>query len=89
LTDGYLRSGQTQRHFCDQAGISVCTLRRWLTEGPPVAVEHVPWVEAPNLLSAPAAVPYTVRMPGGVVVEIAPGFREEEMARLLRAARSL
>jgi hypothetical protein len=52
-------------------------------------VVAVPWVEAPNLLSASAGPLYSVRMPGGVVVEVAPGFREEELARVLRAARSL
>ena len=81
----YHRSGLPQRDFALQAGISVSALQLWLRKA--AAAPGTPpgsFIAVPNLL-APAAPPavYRLHLGGGLMLEIGPGFRSEELAALL------
>lgn len=75
----------TQKEFAAQAGIGVSTLLAWLRK-----VEHkkgrgAGFVAVPNLLAAlPAPAVYRLQWPGGLTLEVRPGFAPEELAALLQ-----
>ena len=86
----YRRSGLTQRQFAAQAGIGYSTLTLWLRKTATARKSsQSALVAVPNLLSAPAAVAYRLRFSGGLTVEVAPGFRSEELASLLQVVQRL
>ena len=86
----YRRSGLTQKQFAAQAGIGYSTLTLWLRKAA-TARKASPsaLVTVPNLLSATATVAYRLRFAGGLSVEVAPGFRTEELASLLQMVHRL
>lgn len=88
----YRRSQLPQRQFAKQVGIGVSTLQLWLRKA---AAEDQPapsagFIEVPNLLSPVAkGASYRVHLAGGIEVEVASGFRPEEVVSLLRALREV
>lgn len=79
----YHRSELSQRAFAAEAGISLSTLQLWL-RGTRIQPRSQPaFVEVPNVLaSIPAPLPYRLRWPSGLVLEIGQGFRPEDVAAL-------
>lgn len=90
LLAAYQRSGLTQKQFAAQAGIGYSTLTLWLRKAS-AARKPSPsaFVAVPNLLSSPAAAAYRLRFSGGLSVEVASGFRNEELVALLQAVQRL
>jgi transposase-like protein len=85
----YHSSGLTQREFAAQAGVSVGTLWNWLRkEGSQRTEEPVSFVEIP-VAEPKSSASYKVRLPGGAVLEIPPGFAVSEVQTLLRLMRKL
>ncbi len=84
-------SGLSDREFAAQHGIAVSTLYRWLRE----SLAHPPTdggglIEIPNVLGARAPVPvYRLHFPRGLVLEVAPGFRPDELRSLAQLIQSL
>ena len=86
----YRRSGLTQKRFAAQAGIGYSTLTLWLRKAAPARKPSpAAFVAVPNLLSPTAASVYRLRFAGGLSVEVAPGFRPEELASLLEVVQGL
>jgi hypothetical protein len=87
----YQRSPLTQKEFTAQAGIGCSTLAAWRRQsatsqpsGPPA------FVPVPSLFPAAAPRPaYRIEFPQGVIVEVASGFRSEELGALLRGVQAL
>jgi transposase-like protein len=90
LTD-YHRSDLTQKAFAAQAGICCSTLASWLRKASARQSAAQPaFVAVPNLLPAPgAAAAYRLQFPRGFVVEVASGFRPEELNALLQVVQRL
>ena len=86
----YRRSGLAQKEFAAQAGIGHSTLTLWLRKAAaPEEVAGAALVAVPNLWAADSPVPsYRLQLPGGVVLEVASGFRREELASLLELVRT-
>ena len=90
LLAAYQRSGLPQTSFADQAGIARSTLIRWLRNDPTQKAVQSPLVPVPNLFSAVTATPaYRLRFPQGMIVEVAPGFRSEDLDALLQLVQAL
>jgi len=86
----YRRSGLTQKQFAAKAGIGYSTLTLWLRKVAPARKSSKSaFVAVPNLLSTPTAAAYRVRFAGGISVEVASGFRSEELVALLQAVQRL
>ena len=87
----YRRSQLTQRDFASEAQIGLSTLTRWLrTEARDAPSGPAELVAVPNLFSAPAGVAaYRVKLPRGIIVEVAAGFQTEELGALLQLAQGL
>ena len=86
----YRRSGLTQRQFAAKAGIGYSTLTLWLRKAAPTSKPSKSvFVAVPNLLSSTTAPAFRLRLSGGVSVEVAPGFRPEELAALLEVVQRL
>ena len=87
----YRRSQLTQRDFASQVGISVSALQLWLRKAAvQPSNQAAAFVRVPNLLGqgrGPAL--YRLRLSGGMDLEIASGFRAEELTSLLEVLRSL
>ena len=80
----YRRSELTQKAFAGEAGIGLSTLQKWLRASGAAPASPVEFVAVPNVLAhSPAASVYRLRWPHGVVLELSPGFRPEEVAALL------
>jgi len=82
----------SQREFASQAGIGVSTLQLWLRKAAAGrrSARSAGFVEVPNpLAQAPGAAPYRLHLAGGIDLEVASGFRSEELASLLRVLRGL
>jgi|SRR5580692_2176028 hypothetical protein len=90
LTD-YHRSGLTQKAFAAQAGIGCSTLTSWLRKAAArQSADQPAFVAVPNLLAASGtAVAYRLQFPRGFVVEVAPGFRPEELNALVQVVQGL
>lgn len=86
----YRRSGLTQRQFAANAGIGYSTLTLWLRTAAPVSKPpKSAFVAVPNLLSPPTTAAYRLKFSGGLSVEVASGFRTEELASLLQVVQRL
>ena len=91
ILQNYLQGHLTQKEFATQAGISVSTLQAWLRKAPARAASiGSGFVAVPNLLSAsPASPAYRLQWPGGLSLEVRPGFVSEELAALLQLLPAL
>jgi transposase-like protein len=90
LVAQYRRSGLTQRQFAAKVGIGYSTLTLWLRKAAPARKPSKSgFVAVPNLLSSTTAPAYRLRFSGGISVEVASGFRSEELASLLEAVQRL
>lgn len=79
----YRRSGLSQRLFADRAGIALSTLTRWLRgEMPAGTVAEAAFVELPPITSPAAPLFCRLQLPGGIILEIPPGFPAEEVRHL-------
>jgi len=87
----YRRSHLTQQEFASHVGISVSALQLWLRKAAVrTSSQATAFVRVPNLLGpAPGPALYRLRLPGGIDLEIASGFRPEELLSLLQLLRSL
>jgi len=82
----------SQREFASQAGIGVSTLQLWLRKAATGrrSARSAGFVEVPNpLAQAPGAAAYRLHLAGGIDLEVASGFRSEELASFLRVLRGL
>ena len=85
----YRSSRLTQREFAARAGVSVGTLWNWLRkEGNYRGEKPVSFVEVP-VAEPKATASYKVRLAGGTVLEIPPGFAVSEVQTLLRLVQKL
>jgi transposase-like protein len=92
ILSDYRGSQLSQSEFARQVGIGVSTLQFWLKKAAAssASAPGPGFVEVPNpLAQAPGAVAYRLRLAGGMDLEIASGFRAEELLSLLRALRGL
>lgn len=82
----YRQSQLSQREFAARAGIGLSTLGLWLRKACTETAARGRFVEVPNPLSVvPAtAAMYRLHLGGGVMVEVSPGFRCEEVAALVQ-----
>lgn len=86
----YRRSGLSQRQFAAKAGIGYSTLTLWLRKAAPtIKPPKSTFVAVPNLLSPTPPPAYRLRLSGGLSVEVAAGFRTEELASLLQMVQGL
>jgi len=86
----YRRSGLSQRQFAAKVGIGYSTLTLWLRKAAPASKpSKSAFVAVPNLLSSTTAPAYRLRFSGGLSVEVASGFRTEELASLLQVVQRL
>ena len=75
----------TRKDFAAQAGISVSTLAGWLRRADDPGEGGSRFVAVPNLLAAaPVAAAYRLQWPGGLSLEVRPGFAPGELAALLQ-----
>jgi hypothetical protein len=92
LLKEYQHSRLSQREFVARAGLGLSTLQRWLRKAaaPARSVPPAGFVEVRNPLGpAPGAAAYCLRLGGGIDLEVASGFRPEELASLVRVLRDL
>lgn len=93
LLGAYRRSGQTQREFAAQNGLSVSSLVLWLRKygRTPTASVRPPFIALPAGLPAvmPASRAYAIDFPGGHRVEIARGYEREELEHLCQVLHRL
>lgn len=90
----YQRSDLTQRAFCEQAGIPLSTLQRWLVKtrreaayDSPVMFAEVPHpdITEPERVGAACAVEILTRT--GVILRLREPLARADLVALLRAAR--
>jgi transposase-like protein len=85
ILQAYQRSQLTQKEFAREAGIGVSTLAAWLRKAAVQGEDRSSFVAVPNLLPAPSTGPaYRLRWPGGLSLEIHPGFSSGELATLFQ-----
>jgi transposase-like protein len=91
IVAAYQRSQLTQKAFATQAGVGYSTLTLWLSQAAAARKSgQAAFVSVPNLFSATAAAPgYRLQFPRGMIVEVAPGFRSEELGALLQMVQAL
>ena len=91
IVAAYERSQLTQKAFAAQAGIGYSTLTLWLRKRSTAKrSDGSAFVAVPNLFSTAAATPgYRLQFPRGMIVEVAPGFRSEELGALLQVVQAL
>lgn len=92
IITAYRESGLSLRAFARQKGLSRSTLHRWVCEG------RTPWspgsqgalLEVPNLLTpAGSQPPYRLHLGPEPVLEVASGFKVEELRVLLQLLQGL
>ena len=80
----------SQKEFAAQAGIGFSTLTLWLRQANARKGDRAAFVPMPNLFAAPISAPaYRLQWPQGLSVEVAAGFRPEELGALLQMIQSL
>jgi uncharacterized protein involved in copper resistance len=90
IVAAYQRSQLTQKAFAAQAGVGYSTLTLWLRKAGAGKSGKAAFVSVPNLFSAAAAAPgYRLQFPRGMIVEVVPGFRSEELGALLQVVQAL
>ena len=91
ILEEYRQGCLTQKQFAAEVGIGVSTLCLWLRKAANAPVSsRSQLVRLPNLLSpSPAAALYRFEFAGGLVLEVRPGFRPDELGALLKAVRAL
>ena len=91
IIDEYRRSGLTQGEFAAQAGIGKSTLTLWLRKSSrESAARPAALISVPNLFASTAeASVCRVQFPGGITVEMTPGFPSSELASLLGLVKAL
>ena len=88
----YELSGLSARDFAAQRDISPSTLKRWVLQRPKAkaAASRTRLVEVPNLFAAGSGVaPYRIRLPRGLVLEVASGFKASEVQSLVQLLQNL
>jgi transposase-like protein len=87
----YELSGLSARDFAAQRDISPSTLKRWAQRSKAkAAASRTRLVEVPNLFAAGSGVaPYRVRLPRGLVLEVASGFKASELQSLVQLLQNL
>ena len=92
LVAAYRESGLSVRAFARQNGLPHSTLHRWVCEG---RSQRSPdpqgtLLEVPNLLTPPESQPpYRLHLGPELVLEVASGFKVEELRVLLQLLQSL
>ncbi len=93
LVAGYQRSGVTQREFAARHGLGLSCLRSWLyksraaeSAAPRATLLRLP-VHLPG--ATPAGPVYRIGFPGGLSLEVAAGFRADELRELCGLLRGL
>jgi transcriptional regulator with XRE-family HTH domain len=85
ILQSYRRSRLTQKEFAARTGIGVSTLAAWLRKAAVHQEGGATFVAVPNLLAAPPDPPaYRLQWPGGLSLEVRPGFSSGELAALLQ-----
>jgi len=87
------QSGLSLQKFAVQEGIAFSTLQRWARKARLAATHEgsARLVEVPNLLACSTAggAAYRLHFPGGYLLEIASGFRANELHTLAEVIHSL
>ena len=89
MVERYLRSGKSQRVFCEEEGVGVSTLQWWMrktsqgSESESVALREVEWPVAPAMAEA---TPWGLELvsPRGWTLRRREALGAAEMARLLK-----
>jgi hypothetical protein len=90
ILQSYRESSLTQKEFAVQAGIGVSTLLAWLRQSEGEKARGTGFVAVPNLLATlPAPAGYRLQWPGGLSLEVRPGFAAAELAALLQLLPAL
>ena len=90
ILQSYQQSQLTQKEFAARAGIGVSTLAAWLRKAAVNEEGGAQFVAVPNVFPAlPAAPAYRLQWPGGLSLEIRPGFASGELASLLQLIQTL
>jgi transposase-like protein len=91
LLAAFARTGLTQAEFAAQQGLGLSTFQRWLRQSRRNGqAPSASLIEVPNLLAARAsAAVYRLAFPGGVVLEVAPGFQATEVRALAQVIQGL
>lgn len=86
------QSGLSLQKFAVREGLAFSTLQRWARKACLAAVnqDRTRLVELPNpFATAAGGGSYRLHFPAGCVVEVAPGFRVEELRALAQVLHSL
>ena len=91
---GYEQSGLTRREYCQQRDIPLTTfdyyrhrrVKKLKKKQSPPALVAVKLLASEPVPGAGAALPMTIALTNGRRIEVAPGFVEADLARLLRIA---
>ena len=83
--------GLSDRAFAAEQGIAVSTLYRWLRQAPAEPrTAGGGLIEIPNGLGdRPAVAAYRRLFPGGLTLEVAPGFQPDELRALAQLLQQL
>lgn len=87
----YRQTSLSSHQFARRHGIAPSTLFRWLRQAAAATPsDAAALIEVPNLLGhQPPAPAYCLRFANGVSVEVAPGFRSDEVRTLVQLVRGL
>ena len=86
------RGGLSLQQFAAQQGIAFSTLQRWANKARVAAADksRAKLVEVPNLFAcATAGAFYRLHFPRGLVLEVAPDFRVDELRSLVQVIHNL
>ena len=85
----YKTSGLSLRAFARQKSLPRSTLHRWVCQEREAGQSgHGELVEVPNLLGGGQGA-YRLHFPGGLMLEVARGFKPEELRTLVQVLQSL
>ena len=90
ILTAYRQTSLGSHPFARRHGIAASTLFRWLRQASAATPRDAALIEVPNLLGhQPPAPAYCLRFANGVSVEVAPGFRPDEVRTLVQLVRGL